>query len=135
MTQSKIKGEPLKTEHNGRDDKGRFVPGNSYGKGRPRNELSLTNLVREKLDEICPYDSQGRTWREYLVDRWLAHSIDNFPYFRELTERLEGKVLQPIGGENGEPIKYELNVKDTETKDLTERIIKGGSVVSNISLS
>ena len=42
---------------------------------------------------------------------------------------------QEVTGEGGKPISYELTVKDTETKDLTERIIKGGSVVSNISLS
>jgi len=130
------KKEPLKTENNGsRDNKGRFVSGNSCGKGRPCNELSLTNLAREKLDEICPYDNKGRTWKEYLVDRWLAHAIDNVTYFRELTERLEGKVLQPIGGENGEPIKYDIRVTDTETKQLTDRIIKGNQVVANIGLS
>ena len=42
---------------------------------------------------------------------------------------------QEVTGEGGKPISYELTVKDAETKDLTERIIKGGSVVSNISLS
>ena len=131
----KTQNKPLKTENSGRDKKGRFASGNSCGQGRPRNELSLTNLAREKLNEVCPYDPEGKTWKEYLVERWLAHSLDNVTYFRELTERLEGKILQPIGGENGEPIKYELTVKDAETKDLTERIIKGGQVVSNISLS
>ena len=42
---------------------------------------------------------------------------------------------QEVTGEGGKPISYELTVKDTETKELTERIIKGGQVVSNISLS
>ena len=67
-------------------------------KGRPTNRLSLTNIAREKLDEVCPYDPKGRTWKEYLVDRWLAHSLNNVTYFRELIERLEGKVVQPIEG-------------------------------------
>ena len=105
------------------------------GCGRPRNEASLTNIMRQKLDEVCPYDAQQRTWGEYLAERCMAQALENATYFNIVIERLEGKVLQPIGGENGEPIKYELTVKDTETKDLTERIIKGGSVVSNISLS
>ena len=42
---------------------------------------------------------------------------------------------QEVTGEGGKPISYEFTVKDAETKDLTERIIKGGQVVSNISLS
>ena len=105
------------------------------GQGRPRNELSLTNLAREKLDEVCPYDPEGRTWKEYLVDRWLAHSLVNVTYFRELTERLEGKILQPIGGENGKPIKYEISVKDGESRELTEQLFEGSSVVSHIGLS
>ena len=40
-----------------------------------------------------------------------------------------------IGGIGGEPIRYEINAKDTETKQLTVRIIKGGPVVSHIGLS
>ena len=42
---------------------------------------------------------------------------------------------QEVTGEGGKPISYELTVKDTETKELTERIIKGGPVVSHIGLS
>jgi hypothetical protein len=40
-----------------------------------------------------------------------------------------------VSGIGGEPIRYEINAKDSETKDLTVRIIKGGSVVSHIGLS
>jgi len=40
-----------------------------------------------------------------------------------------------IGGIGGEPIRYEINAKDNETRQLTTRIIKGGPVVSHISLS
>lgn len=64
--------------------------------GRPHNRLSLTVIAREKLEEVCPYDSQGRTWKEYLVDRWMAQALENPVYFRELIERLEGKVTQPV---------------------------------------
>jgi hypothetical protein len=78
-------------------EKGKFKKGEiSNPRGRPPNELSLTNLTRETLDQVCPYDTKGRTWKEYLVDRWLALSAENPSYFRELVERLEGKVTQPI---------------------------------------
>jgi hypothetical protein len=129
-----MNNEPVK-QGVSRDRNGRFLPGNTGNpNGRPRNELTLTNLAREKLGEDCPFDP-GKTWAQYLVDRWLGQSVENVSYFRELIERVEGKVLQPIGGEDGGPIKYEITTKDTETKQLTDRIIKGGQVVSNISLS
>jgi len=40
-----------------------------------------------------------------------------------------------IGGIGGEPIRYEINTKDNETKQLTVKLIKGSSLVSNIGLS
>jgi len=42
---------------------------------------------------------------------------------------------QEFTGEGGKPIKYEINVKDGESQKLTEQLFKGGSVVSDISLS
>ena len=42
---------------------------------------------------------------------------------------------QEVTGEGGKPISYEITVKDSETKELTDKLIAGGSVVSNISLS
>jgi len=40
-----------------------------------------------------------------------------------------------VSGIGGEPIKYEITAKDDETKQLTLRIIKGGTLVSHIGLS
>lgn len=73
-------------------------------KGRPKKVISLTSEMKTQLEEVCPYDPKGRTWLQYLVDRWLARASDNATYFKELIERLEGKVVQPIGGEDGKPI-------------------------------
>ena len=94
------------------------------GPGRPCNELSLTHLTREKLDEPCPYDSKGRTWLEYLVERWLAHALENATYFRELIERLEGKVVQAISGE-GEPLTFKIIVASEHDKENIERVMAG----------
>ena len=41
---------------------------------------------------------------------------------------------QEVTGEDGKPVNYEITVKDSETKELTDRLI-GGQVVSHISLS
>jgi hypothetical protein len=63
--------------------------------GRPKNRLCLTAIARKKLDEKCPY-APDKTWAEYLVDRWFGQAIENPVYFRELLERMEGKVTQPV---------------------------------------
>jgi hypothetical protein len=80
-------------------------------KGRRPNELCFTAIAKKMLPEVCPYDAKGRSWAEYLTERWLAQSVENPAYFRELIERLEGKVAQPISGEGGGPVKVELDVK------------------------
>jgi hypothetical protein len=83
----------------------------------------------------CPYSKRNETWLEWLAERGMALAGKNPAYYRELMDRLEGKVLQPVGGEDGKPIKYEINVRDTETRELTDRLIKGHSVVNDIGLS
>jgi len=40
-----------------------------------------------------------------------------------------------VSGIGGEPIRYEITAKDSETRQLTARIIKGGPLVSHIGLS
>lgn len=42
---------------------------------------------------------------------------------------------QEFTGTDGKPIKYELTVKDGESRKLTEQLFKGGSMVSHFSLS
>ena len=85
------------------------------GKGRPRNEFSITSKQREMLPLPCPY-CPGKTWLEWLADRGMALACENATYYRELLDRLEGKVMQPIGG-NGEPITLRVIYERTWNKD------------------
>lgn len=80
--------------------------------GRPKNRLCLTAIAREKLGEKRPDDPKGRTQGEYLVDQWIEKAAENPVYFRELLERMEGKVTQPISGEDGKPIEVLIDYKD-----------------------
>ena len=84
--------EPVKQVKNS----GQWKPGQSGNpKGRPPKELCLTSLAREELAKPCPF-APNKTWAEYLVERWLGQCVAHSGYFRELIERLEGKVIQPI---------------------------------------
>ena len=109
-------------------EKGKFKKGQvTNPRGRPPNELSLTNLTRETLTEVCPHDPHGRTWKEYLVDKWLTLSAENPSYFRELIERLEGKVTQPIDTNVDTKITWVIGkgyVKDEPETELPERETK-----------
>ena len=109
-------------------EKGKFKKGQiTNPRGRPPNELSLTSLTRETLNEVCPYDPQGRTWREYIVDKWLTLSAENPSYFRELIERLEGKVKQPIDAQLDTDVHFVIGkgyVKDEPEPELTEHETK-----------
>ena len=81
-----------------RDAKGRFLPGhagNPNAKGRPRKELCITSILREQLGEPCPY-APGKTWAEWVARRALELAGENPTYYKELLDRVEGKVVQTI---------------------------------------
>lgn len=98
--------------------------------GRPRKDCSITSLLKEELDKICPADKQKRTWRQLIVQAWLQGCIKSgrgqSMLLGQLLDRVDGKVVQPIGGaEDGRPIKVEITVSSENAKKLTEEIIRG----------
>lgn len=80
-------------------------------KGRPRKEVSLTSLLKKYLDDVPDIQVGGKTntksWMELIVQAWLVGAYKgNAQLMRELLDRVEGKVPQPIAGaEGGVPIK------------------------------
>jgi hypothetical protein len=80
-------------------EKGQWRPGQSGNpEGRPKGIRYISEIARAKLEEQCPY-APDKTWAEYLVDRWLGQAVENAAYFKELMDRLEGKVVQLIEGQ------------------------------------
>ena len=79
-------------------------------KGRPKKDVSLTSLLKKYLDSIpdVKIDNKtntDKTWRELIVQAWLVGSYKgNATLFKELLERVDGKVVQPITGGEGEPL-------------------------------
>ena len=64
--------------------------------GRPTKDLSLTSLLKVEIQKIPKGEKEGRTWREILVQAWIVGALKNPLLFRELLERLDGKVKQPV---------------------------------------
>lgn len=67
--------------------------------GRPPNPLSITTKQREMLPLPCPHSKKGETWLEWLAAESMKLAGENAQYYKELMDRLEGKVMQPIANE------------------------------------
>jgi len=82
--------------------------------GRPKDEDAISTILRELGSSISPYpkrsgDKETRTRREIACERLWNIATDGEPNhaisaMSFITERTEGKVTQPIGGENGQAI-------------------------------
>ena len=87
--------------------KGRWKPGQSGNpKGRPPKAISITSLVKEILDEVPEEvkpgvkNTEGKTWAELVAVTLVRGAVEgNSAHLKELLERMEGKVTQPIRAE------------------------------------
>ncbi len=112
------KSKPIdKQRDNNRDEKGRFVPGYNPGTGfkpgqsgnpagRPKNELCITAMLRNQLDEIADITLKDgtknteKTWAELIVEAVLrGAATGDGRLTKELLDRLEGKVADKFHGE------------------------------------
>jgi len=96
--------------------------------GNPKNDaakkaLSITRKQREMLLEPCPY-KKGVTWLEWLAERGLALAGENATYYKELLDRLEGKVLQQQEISSLD-VGITVVVSGEQARDMVERVIKG----------
>lgn len=100
-------------------------------KGRPKKGDSVTEAIREELERIPTIeadglDGRGRTFAQIIARKTVQLAAAGDDRARNaVLERTEGKVVQPVGGEGGEPIKTEIIVTSSAGKNLTQRIIDG----------
>ncbi len=107
----------------------------NLGKGRLGNnhankDYSITRIIKEMLDlpadAVLPGANGVKTWRQLIARAILYSAVKGeVAMIKELLDRLEGKVTQPIGGEGGGPIKTEIIVSSDATKKLLGEIVKG----------
>lgn len=92
-------------------EKHKWLPGKSGNpKGRTPNKECLTSLLRAEIEKMCPQDKKGRTWKELIVLSTMTLAIKGHPgALKEVWERMEGKVTQPITGADGGPIELIYN--------------------------
>ena len=89
--------------------------------GRPKDEDAISKVLREIGSTVSPYprksgEKEIRSYRLIACERlWNIacygepnHVVSAMSF---ITERTEGKVTQPIGGEGGRPIEVEIDAK------------------------
>jgi hypothetical protein len=65
--------------------------------GRPKKDVTLTSLLKEEIEKICPQDKEGRTWRQLLVIATMRCAIKGeSAALKEVWQRLDGRVAQSI---------------------------------------
>jgi hypothetical protein len=93
----------------------RNLKGNNNAKS-----LTITSTIRSMLDDLCPErwlpvedKDKGLTYRQAIAKTILNAAVSGKPgIISELLDRLEGKVVQPIGGEGGQPIEVNIGYRD-----------------------
>jgi len=97
---------------------------------RAKRDYSITRIIKEMLDlpadVVLPGADGTKTWRQLIARAVLYGAAKGeTAMVKELFDRLEGKVLQPVGGEGGSPIKTEVTVVSQRAKELTEAVLAG----------
>ena len=86
--------------------------------GRPKGSVSLTNAIKKVVEGVDP--ASRKPIVELLAIAATKQAMNgNAAYFREIIERLDGKVTDKteLTGENGEPIPHKLIVEFIKPKD------------------
>lgn len=100
---------------------------------RTKKDCSITRILKDMANDVAVErwlevedKGKGLSWRQAVAKRmWIEATRGNAKVQAELLDRLEGKVTQPIAGENGQPIKTEIIVSSETAKKLTKAILNG----------
>ena len=110
-------------------DKKRMPRGKPFKKGevhnphgRPRKELSITDALRTLMDEVPTIKigstvNTDKTWAQLVaLGMLLKATKGDASMAREIIDRLEGKVAQPVTGADGERLTFNLVVQSDNDK-------------------
>lgn len=99
----------------------RWKPGESGNpNGRPKKDVNLTSLMKELLPEKAEYIAPGstpddKTWRQVIIKALFVKAAKGDIKAIELVlERTEGKITQPIGGDEDKPIVLKVVYDDRD---------------------
>ena len=121
MIDDKATEQPKKHALTPEMEANKWKPGQSGNPGGRPKDPGITAIQIEMLDKKCPYDSKGRTWRDYLAEKGLLLAVNKEGALEHLKERLEGKVPDKHEIETGDISIIYKQVKKDE-KGLTNSL-------------
>ena len=89
---------------------------NGNANGRPPGTKNFTTKVREALEKIA--EGKDYTYEEAFIKSILKKAIvdGDTSMMRTIWEQLDGKPLQRIAGEVGEPLEIIVKLRDANKK-------------------
>ena len=116
--------DELVTAENSGENSGRFQKGNPYRfppkvsgnpGGRPRKPI--TEAYADMADQKYPGDPEGRTYAQLIAEGQCKAAIKGrTEAAREIADRLEGKAVQPVVGDNTAGMSVTLNIEVVRKK-------------------
>ena len=90
-----------------------FKPGQSGNpNGRPKGTFSIVGMIKEKLQEKP--EGQKETYAQLLVKKYMHKALveGDRKILTDLVDRIDGKAIQRLAGEDG-PLEFLVrNLKD-----------------------
>ena len=101
-----------------------FKPGQSGNpKGRPPNIKYVSEALRERL---ASGDLDDVTLADLLADSLIKRAKKSDFALNIILERTEGKVTQPIGGEDGKPIEVLIDYRGKMLSAISRHVDRSG---------
>ena len=84
--------------------------------GRPKDEISLTALLRKEIMKQCPANREHKTWMELVVEATMRLAIHgNATALNQVWERIDGKVKEQVEIEGGlKIVRFPARAKSAE---------------------
>lgn len=86
--------------------------------GRPKDTFSLVGMIKHKLKEVP--EGEKETYADLLVKKYIHKALveGNDKILRDLVDRVDGKAIQRLAGEDG-PLEFLVrNLKDGDNSAL-----------------
>ena len=78
--------------------------------GRPKKEKLLEPLIRELLEsKVLDGPHKGKEWKRLVAEALVRNLIKgNAAAIKEILQRIDGPVVQEVGGPDGEPVEIHV---------------------------
>ena len=88
-------------------------PENINKNGRPKKEWTMASLIEEALEENLLDSNGSKSEAKKLIAKKLVNMAlkgdGDLGAIKEINDRIDGRAIQRVGGEDGGPIKIDVS--------------------------